>query len=424
MIEHNPPKQRDQSDYLHLTRSVLANHLKTEIKKSKGKARLVKITEYLTTRPFTWLYYYLVNRFGPVYPYKGYPKGMNGVYQVNPGNNTPVTICIAADWATDTPESTAVADSMRKLHPDYTIHLGDTYYVGAPHEIGANFIWKNAPWVRGAKGSFALLGNHEMYARGIAYFKKLLPTLGVVKDGRFTGQQAGFFCLENDYWRILGLDTGYHSIGRIPIVENFSWFAPDCHFDELLINWLQDDVKLIDPEDKRGLLVLTHHQYISAFQDESEYLKPAEQLAAIIGTDRPVIWLFGHEHKFSMYEKTRVNNGITAYGRCIGHGGMPVEITSNEFKKDPANHGYHKLVVVDERKRPCDSTNPLGYNGFVQLSLSNHQLQINYRDSKQLLVTETWSADNANGTIAGKINPRNNLLKPQKGKVWDDAVKA
>jgi predicted phosphodiesterase len=422
MNEDKAPAKRSQDDYLDMTHSILVNHLQTERKKSKGKSRLVKITEYLTTRHFAWLYYYLINRFGRLHPYTAYPRGMTGVYPLNAKNDHPVSICIAADWATDTPESSAVADSMRDLRPDYTIHLGDTYYVGAPHEIGANFTWKNAPWVRGSKGSFALLGNHEMYARGIAFYKKLLPTLGLLEKGQFAGQHTGFFCLENDHWRILGLDTGYHSIGKLPLIEWIPWFAPDCHFDEVLMTWLREDVKLNDPEDKRGLLVLTHHQYISAFQDESEYLKPAEQLAELIGVDRPVVWLFGHEHKFSMYEKVQVKKGITGYGRCIGHGGMPVEVTSGEFKKDPRNHGHGKLVTVDERKRPCDSPTPLGYNGFVHLSLAGNQLQINYRDNQQLLLTETWRANKATGEISGEINPVDNLLAPQRGKSWQDAV--
>ena len=42
--------------------------------------------------------------------------------------------------------------------------------------------------------------------------------------------------------------------------------------------------------------------------------------------DREVIWLWGHEHRLAVYGKFQSKNGIKAFGRCIGHGGMPVEL--------------------------------------------------------------------------------------------------
>jgi hypothetical protein len=56
---------------------------------------------------------------------------------------------------------------------------------------------------------FCLDGNHEMYARGFAYFDRILPALGPMLHGKPCAQKASFFCLENEYWRIIGLDTAY-----------------------------------------------------------------------------------------------------------------------------------------------------------------------------------------------------------------------
>src|SRR6202035_5285651 len=97
-------------------------------------------------------------------------------------------------------------------------------------EIASNFTAVGNPWTRGKVGSFALLGNHEMYAQGIAFFDHLLHTLGSRdrSSRNYGGQKARFFCLENDHWRILGLDTGYHSISK-PFIELI--FGADCHFD-------------------------------------------------------------------------------------------------------------------------------------------------------------------------------------------------
>ena len=59
-------------------------------------------------------------------------------------------------------------------------------------------------------------GNHEMYALGKAYFKIMLQTLGMREPstGQVRPQKASFFCLENEHWRIIGLDTGYNSVRR------------------------------------------------------------------------------------------------------------------------------------------------------------------------------------------------------------------
>ena len=115
--------------------------------------------------------------------------------------------------------------------PHYSIHLGDVYYVGDPAEVGANFLgipnprYQFAPckWPLGSEGAFALNGNHEMYALGYGYFDHILPKLGV--RGSPHGQRASYFCLENDHWRIIALDTSYNSVGA-PILEHF--LEPDC----------------------------------------------------------------------------------------------------------------------------------------------------------------------------------------------------
>lgn len=419
--ENKQETVRTQADYTSMSHSVLLNHLQTEVKKSKHRSRTNRITDYLTKRIWAWLYYYVTSRFGPNYKYKTYSGADTGVYSVG---EEPVSITLTADWATNTPESAAVAESMAKHDPDYTIHLGDTYYVGAPPEIKANFTRHNSPWVRGSKGSFAILGNHEMYARGVAFFKYLLPTLGLKRsEGKYEGQKAGFFCLENEHWRILGLDTGYHSIGKVPILELLPWFAPDCHLDTILTDWLKQQVKLDDPNDKRGLVILTHHQYISAFKGQGEYTMPAVQLAKLIGENRPVIWLWGHEHKLSFYGKARADKGIAAYGRCIGHGGMPVELGAKEFEQTTTNYGHKKLVCVDKRTRVDTPGCRLGYNGYVLLKLDGKALDISYHDTEEKILVEKWTADIETGTIKGVIKSSDvKGLEPLPGKTWQNAV--
>jgi hypothetical protein len=66
------------------------------------------------------------------------------------------------------------------------------YYVGDQVEVDENFLGIRKPpanpvdplcWPKGSQGTFALNGNHEMYARGYAYFDRMLPTLGPIVNG-------------------------------------------------------------------------------------------------------------------------------------------------------------------------------------------------------------------------------------------------
>src|SRR2546430_1465408 len=95
-------------------------------------------------------------------------------------------------------ESDEIGNEIATMHQsDYSIHLGDTYYVGAPFEIKNNFERNNSSWYYGTVGSFALTGNHEMYSNGKPYFETLLPMMGLFRPTRIP-QKASYFCLEND----------------------------------------------------------------------------------------------------------------------------------------------------------------------------------------------------------------------------------
>ena len=79
-----------------------------------------------------------------------------------------------------------------------------------------------------------------MYARGFGYFDRMLPQLGLLDNGRPRGQQASFFCLENEHWRIIAFDTGYNSIDW-PIIEYLR--TPPCALHPEEIAWVRDVVR-------------------------------------------------------------------------------------------------------------------------------------------------------------------------------------
>ena len=83
-----------------------------------------------------------------------------------------------------------------------------------------------------------------------------------------------------------------------------------------------------------------------------------------------------------------MDGGVTAFGRCIGHGGMPVDL--------PPKTPLHDFAVefVDERHYPNDENLVVGYNGFAKMNLHDDRLMLDYVDLRGTRVlSETWTAD-------------------------------
>jgi len=327
-------------------------------------------------------------------PFTASPK--QAVYDLLDENNGThnVKVSIAGDWGTGTGEAESVANCMKQFRPHFTIHLGDVYYVGDPQSVNENCLGIKNPsnnydpvtWLIGSKGSFALNGNHEMYANGGGYFDVLLPELGLCDaSGTMSGQQTSFFCLQNQYWRIIAIDTGYNSIGvpifsHIPIINDIPGIGGNCKLRNELIDWVTDVVK--PAQDQRGLIIISHHQNYSAFQNQ--YKKPAQQLWDA-GIRRPVLWFWGHEHRLAGYDLYGTCD-LKSFGRCIGHGGMPVDRGVPTHEPTP--------VFYDNRL----AKNSYGVNGFVNLTFNGSTLTTEYDDLDGTnVLREKWTVDESGG---------------------------
>ena len=323
--------------------------------------------------------------------------------------NDQATFAFAGDWATGTDESALVGGLISKFDPEYTIHLGDIYYVGASDYIAENCCderqangYDPVYWPHGSIRTFAMNGNHEAYARNSDFFNWLQSDLQ---------QPATCFFLYNANWCILGLDTGYNSEG-IPFLGwlgekyNIPLIKPRCDLPVASIDWLKQTVlPLISAN--QSVILLTHHQYISSF--DQEYDNAAEQLSELPElSKREVLWFWGHEHRLAGYGLCG-DAGMKAQGRCIGHGGMPVEL-------GPPNSSRPLLFCDRRYYDPNTQTivpdpTEYGVNGYARLIFNGPNLTVEYRDIKDSpMVTEQWQAQGGNPKLLSQtIDPS---LKP------------
>jgi hypothetical protein len=362
-----------------------------------GKSAFNRAKDYLTIRVFRWVSSYIKNRFGRRWPFPDYAphEDDNGIYELAaPAGNSEtvdlVRVSLTGDWGSGTEDAHDVGGRMLGDTPHITIHLGDIYYVGASQEVQENMLGGLVQWPVGSRGSFALNANHEMYAQGKAYFTELLPELGLSAG---PPQRASFFCLRNEHWLIIGLDTGYYSVG-VPVLEYI--FKPDARLHDKLMDWLRQEVRLGDDR-QRGVILLSHHQYYSQF--ESGYDRPAAQIAELL--DRPVLWFWGHEHRFAMYGRHASGKaGLEAYGRCLGHGGLPVEDIADRPKTDQKHAAGLVLYDRREQTRIGALRIPVGYNGYANLDFDGKKVTVEYKDTLRALVRERWEVGHG-GALKG-----------------------
>jgi len=368
-------------------KDALSDHRSALLSLAQSHMKRRRWNVLLKSAIWAWIWEYLRTLFTRRRDFPTLPPGQGqpGMYPID----SRCRIAIASDWGSGTEAAYAVGDRIRSAQPDYTIHLGDVYYSGTKEEFQSYFFAPGAwPWQKGK--TFLLNANHEMYGGGQGYFGFALPTVG---------QATSFFCLQNQYWRILGLDTGYYA--RIfPLLEFLlkGWIR----LHDAIKDWLARVVFAI-PDD-RGTIVLTHHQWFSAF--DTEYPTIGKNLAPYL--DRVTVWFWGHEHRLAGYAPFGLDGGRVR-ARCIGHGGMPIELGGSRKRERP-------VVFLDDR--PCTKVDEqrLGYCGFVLLELDGPRLTAEYRDHEgTLLLTETWTQPGS----APKVTPTEHLtLVP--GQSWSN----
>jgi hypothetical protein len=182
-----------------------------------------------------------------------------------------------------------------------------------------------------------------MYCGGHAYFDVLLG------DPRFAHQeQSSFFSFINQHWKILGLDTAWDDGGlRDPQAT-----------------WIRDEIVRAPQQ----VLLLSHHQPFSAYESGSTDL--VTKIDPILQQRRINGWFWGHEHRCMFYrEHMRV-----PFGRCIGHGGVPVYMWHGVTDPYPTPGEY------EYRKSIKKGLEYWGLFGFAVMDFSGPSLKVTYID--------------------------------------------
>src|SRR5215467_3498217 len=176
---------RNPADLLKLKRSALHSHFRRVVGELGDRGRTFpQLQAFLPQNIWPWICSYLKFAFGRKHPFLRYlSRGEQGVYDLQSENcREGIRLSLTGDWGTGTTEARKVAARIKAFRPDYTIHLGDVYYVGGIQEIEENCLGQTRDglsgviWPHGKIGSFALNGNHEMYANGDGYFDYFIQT--------------------------------------------------------------------------------------------------------------------------------------------------------------------------------------------------------------------------------------------------------
>jgi hypothetical protein len=256
-------------------------------------------------------------------------------------------IALIGDWGTGQPEAKTVLEQVARKNPDVVIHLGDVYYSGTTFEMENYFygIWHDTLQLDTSNiVSFSLAGNHDMFCGGGPYYD-LIDKLG---------QPASYFCLRNDDWQFIAIDTGLHDSkpdGNTPT------FLEDTE-----VQWLTDKIQNAG---NRKTVLLSHHQLFSAYENicgQPANPKLNAQLSPLLS--KIAMWFWGHEHNQVIYKPYM---GILA--RCIGHGAFPVGAG-----QVPVTPTYQAVPIEDIRL----GGDPWFNHGYVLMDIDGPNATISY----------------------------------------------
>ena len=239
-------------------------------------------------------------------------------------------IVLVGDWGSGLKHARAVAalmaqevaDGLAEGRPVHVIHLGDVYYSGLDEEVRqrvlADGLWPvTTEQAKAGVTSWSLNGNHDMYGGGWGYFDTLL------RDERFANQHSpgddeptSYFRIRTPTWDLVGLDTSWN---EVVLSKGLQGVLADPQASRVA-EWAGD---LGD----RRLMLLSHHQYVSAFDLGDIGQTIPHKLKGTLEANQIAAWIWGHEHRCMGFKPAEGWKGVP-FMRCIGNGGVPIPATA------------------------------------------------------------------------------------------------
>jgi len=332
---------------------------------TKRVAELKNLLSFSTCDPLwgeVFLEYEKYRRQDAPIAYRPYQQLDDFVVSLPPDNGAGLKIALIADWGTGTPIAQSLLADLARHKPHLLIHLGDIYYSGTSREVQENFFSICRRILGTQTPIYNLSGNHDMYSGGFGYYW-LLDQIG---------QPASYFCLRNDDWQLLAMDTGLHDNDPGTVVSNLTYL------DEQEALWHRD--KIVNADGRRTIL-LSHHQLFSAAgvgsDDQGRPLAVNPHLytafADLLG--QVDVWLWGHEHNLILFD----NYIGLARGRCIGSGAVPILVNSDPYGINP-----DLVPPPGQDPPPINLDVQLSHNGqfyghgYALLTLRGRAAQIDY----------------------------------------------
>jgi hypothetical protein len=280
-------------------------------------------------------------------------------------------LVVVGDWGTGLPRAQAVASHMAQAvsaaledgREAHVIHLGDVYYSGLPGEYRQHALayWPvTTDQARAGVTSWSLNGNHDMYSGGFGYFETLLGDPRFARQRSPDGRATSFFRLTSPSWEFVGLDTAWDSNvlteGAVGVLRD-----PQADF-----------VNSVATASRRKLGLLSHHQYVSAYDTADIGPELGAKLEPVLRDGRVTAWLWGHEHRCMGFNST----GGVAFPRCLGHGGVPVlqEHAADALIPPPGAWEYREYLVSENQR--------WARFGFAVLDLNGDRITVRYRNEE------------------------------------------
>ena len=282
-------------------------------------------------------------------------------------------IVIVGDWGSGLPRALdvarwmgeEVADALAHDRAVHVIHLGDVYYSGDKVEYERRMLADGA-WpvtveqARAGVTSWSLNGNHDMYGGGFGYFDTCLTDERFARQHSPDGKPTSFFRIKTPSWDLVGLDTSWDpevlSKGLRGALED-----PQA-----------DYVRKWAAESDRELMLLSHHQMLSAYDVGDLGTVLPYKLQPLLESRRIAAWLWGHEHRCMGFVD---GERRFPFARCVGHGGVPIPLTPADGQI-PAPGVWLETESFEERGERWHKF------GFAVIDFDGAGGQVRYRDDE------------------------------------------